>query len=144
MSGTEALLAIAAASTAFDVQQTYRQTKAANKAAQAQADAEARQMREKLAIEERRRKEGLKRDLATQRARFGASGVGGAGGSSEALLQGLSNQTDRELADSRRLNLLQTQDLYTNLAHTKRRNLLDAQGSIGSSALGLADKWVRA
>lgn len=143
MGGTEALLAISAMSTAMGVQQAHSQSKAANKAAQAQVNAQARQLRESQAIEERRERERLKQNLATQRARFGAAGVSGAGGSSAALLKGLFDRTERDLDDTRRLNLMRTEDLYTNLAHTKRRNLLDASGKIGQSVLGLAEAGVR-
>ena len=129
-----------AASTALSMQQAHGQAKAANAAAQAQADAEARQIQASQAIEERRRREQLLKTLAAQRARAGAAGVGGAGGSLEALLQGLSNENERGLDDMRRLNLLRTDDIYSNLAHSRRRNLLAARNSQLSSLLSLAER----
>lgn len=140
MAATAIPYVIMAASTALSMQQAQSQAKAANSAARAQADAQARQIREGQAIEERRRQEQLIHNLAAQRARAGAAGVGGAGGSSEALLQGLSNATERDLDDARRTNLLQIDDLYGSLAHTRKRNLLDARYSQLNSMLGLADK----
>ena len=131
---------IMAASTALSMQQARSQAKAENSAAQTQANVQARQIRESQAIEERRRQEQLIRNLAAQRARAGAAGIGGAGGSSEALLQGLSNETERDLNDVRRTNLLQIDDVYGNLAHTRKRNLLDARYSQLNSMLSLANK----
>lgn len=129
-----------AASTAVSMQQAQSQAKAANAAAKAQADAQTRQIRAGQAIEERRRQEQLIRNLATQRARAGAAGIAGAGGSSEALLQGLSNETERDLNDTRRLNLLKIDDIYSDLGHTRRRNLLAARNSQVNSLLNMADK----
>lgn len=143
MSGAETLFAISAMSTAIGMQQARSQTKARNRAAQARADAQVKQLKTSQQIEERRRKEGLKRNLATQRARFGASGVGGVGGSSDALLRGLSDQTEREIKDRNRLNLLQTNSIYTNLANSKRLNLLESNRKIGSSLFGLAEQGVK-
>jgi len=131
-----------AASTALSMSKAANQAKAANAAVQAQADAQARQIRESQAIEERRRKEQMIRNLAAQRARAGAGGVGGAGGSLEALLRGLSSATERDLADARRMNLLQINDIYGNLAHTQRRNLLDARYDQLGSVLKFADRGV--
>ena len=124
----------------IDMQKAQSQAKAANAAAQAQADAQARQISESQAIETRRRQEQLIRTLAAQRARAGAAGVGGTGGSSEALLRGLSNETERDINDMRRLNLLRTDDIYGNLASTRRRNLLEARDSQINSLRNMVNK----
>lgn len=59
---------------------------------------------EQLRQAERDRKDALKRAVAKKRARFGASGLIAGGGSSSAILKGLSRQSEQLAADQRRLS----------------------------------------
>ena len=82
----------------------------------------------------------LQSQLARTRARFGAANVGGTGGSADAVLAGLQQESQLEQAaqsdaTSRRLALVN--DTFAN---RQRQNLLDSTSrwlDLGSSALGV-------
>jgi len=128
---------LTAASAGLSMQRAQAQAEAANAQAAARTDARARRIAAGQAIAERRRQERLIDALAAQRARAGAAGVGGAGGSTEALLRGLAGRADRELDERRRMNLLEIDGLYGDLAHARRRNLLTARHGRLDAMLGL-------
>ncbi len=67
--------------------------------ARARNDAERARILRDYEIAERNRRSELKRSLAQQRARFGASGISSSGGSAGAVLQGLQKQTDNNSRD---------------------------------------------
>ena len=102
------------------------------------------------AEEDRRQRQALARRLAQERARMGAMGVGTTGGSSDAVLRGLTDEADaaraaRQLEVKQKLdsirqlysqqqkrNILESNDDWLNLAtrlggssQQRRRNLLD-------------------
>ena len=77
----------------------------------------------------------LRRELASQRARAGAAGVGGRGGSSEAVLRGLIDETEAELAAREGLSALRISDIRSSASEARRRNLLDRIGGVGSIGL---------
>ena len=91
-----------------------RQQRQQQQIAQAQSAARARELQRRHAVEERKRRERLKANVATQRARFGASGLSSRGGSGAAVIAGLSQRTDQQSADA-------AQDL-----DFQRTNLLEA------------------
>ncbi len=60
------------------------------------------EIRRRQIAADRKRREALKRSLATKRAKFGARGTGSLDGSSLAVLNGLIAQSSRDAADSAR------------------------------------------
>ncbi|EME70388.1 hypothetical protein H261_08698 [Paramagnetospirillum caucaseum] len=85
---------------------------AADKAAAAQAEAQARQNQlilQRLAAEEKQQRDLLAKASATQRARMGALGMDGSGGSAEAILAGMSKETADGIAASGQAALLRLQ-----------------------------------
>lgn len=93
------------------------------------ADAEAR----------RRDEEVLKRRLAEERARAGASGTGSSGGSIDAILAGLTAESRAADAARRAGSRTRIEDISENAREQRRRSLLDFNRSwldAGSRALG--------
>ena len=86
--------------------------------------------------ENRKRREELRRRLAAERARAGAAGVATQGGSSDAVLRGLVEETDR--AEQAASNSLRGQiaELRRNASRTRRNSLLDLAGNVTGSVLG--------
>ena len=87
--------------------------------------------RERIAIQaaqdEEDRRASLRRAVARQRAQFGASGVSqGSGGSSQAVLLGLFDETETELAQREQLDNLRNRALTLDGAQGKSLNLLQA------------------
>lgn len=73
---------------------------------------------------ESQRKAALKRAVARQRAKFGASGINSNDGSSEAVLLGLFEESDEEKASRERLDNIRLQAIDQNLSNQKRVNTL--------------------
>ena len=112
--------------------------------AAAEADAQYRteQIRQAQRVEERQRRDRLRRALATQRSRFGAQGVG-AGGSAQAVLAGLAAEADQENADTRALASSRINRTDDQLAWSRRRNLLEASRPANRMAFGLLQQGFR-
>jgi hypothetical protein len=86
--------------------------------------------------ENRKRREELRRRLAAERARAGAAGVATQGGSADAVLRGLVEETDRaEQAASASLRR-QISELRRNASSARRNSLLDLSGNVAGSVLG--------
>ena len=66
----------------------------------------------------------MRRVIARQRAQFGASGISASGGSSEAVLLGLYNESEEEAAQREEIDNLKKAALDEDLAQTKSLNLL--------------------
>ena len=105
----------------------------ADRAAQMQIEAQnreyamrAQQMKLRHEIEERRRKQDLKEALAARRARFGAGGVGAAGGSSAALLAGLRRKSAKAGAEAAKEKRLGLQSNLLSVENRNRRALQNA------------------
>ncbi|MCR9221987.1 MAG: hypothetical protein NXI21_17325 [Alphaproteobacteria bacterium] len=127
MSGAEAIatLALGAVDTAASISKQRAQRRQAQQrfALEQQQHAQEQQRRALTQrIEERRIERERKQALAAQRARLGAAGVGGAGGSADAIFAGVNQRADQQLADSRAdaaiaavppLNLLEDDDSAT-------------------------------
>ena len=86
--------------------------------------------------ENRKRREELRRRLAAQRAHAGAAGVATRGGSSDAVLRGLVEETDR--ADRAASNSVRRQisELRRNASSARRSNLLDLADNVAGSVFG--------
>ena len=75
--------------------------------------------------EEEKRRKALKRAVARQRASFGASGLSsGDGGSAQAVLLGLFDESDDERAERERFDALRTQAIDLNTANQNSLNVL--------------------
>lgn len=109
-----------------DYLKSRSQARAQNKYAQAQADAQIASINRAREMDKRRKERELKRLSATQRARFGASGAGGHGGSADSVLWGLEKPYAESLEDSRLLADSKISHIQSSLRHTKRSNLLEA------------------
>lgn len=78
----------------------------------------------------------LARRLASQRARAGAAGVSGAGGSSAAVLRGLVQESQAELEARDVQSAQQIGSIRSRASDARRQNLLDLVGSATRSGLG--------
>jgi hypothetical protein len=110
-----------------DMIASQRNARATNAAATAEAQSRTQQIQQTQMIGERRKREQLRLNLARQRARFGATGIG-RGGSADAVLRGLTNETDRIIAEERSLNAFPINRINAGLRQT-RRNLLEASSA---------------
>ena len=126
------------------LQMGFEAAQKSNQAAAQEADARSRteQIRQVQQIEERQRRDHLRRALATQRARFGAQGIG-AGGSSQAVLSGLAAEAEQENADSRALASTRINRINDQLAWSRRKNLLEASRPGNRMAFGLLQQGFR-
>ncbi len=75
---------------------------------------------------EERRQRALRSAVAKQRASFGGSGISSAGGSAEAVLLGLFDESEEELAQRQRLAQLSSAALSQGLAEQRSLNILQA------------------
>lgn len=86
--------------------------------------------KQKIAVQaaqsEEQRRAALKRAVAMQRAVYGASGVGSNGGSSEAVLLGLYEESDGERQKREQLDALKATAIDNDLAQKSSLNLLQA------------------
>lgn len=116
-----------------------KQASAANKQARAQAEYQNRLLQMQQAAKERDAKSALQKAQATQRARFGASGIG-RGGSADALLQGMEIQTNRDLFDSRFKTSLGISQNNNSLNLLERRNSNKVKQTIYNQGINLLEK----
>ncbi len=86
--------------------------------------------------ENRKRREELRRRLAAERARAGAAGVATRGGSSDAVLRGLVEETDRAERAASNSVRRQIGELRHNASSARRSNLLDLAGDVAGSVFG--------
>ena len=85
---------------------------------------EKRQIAAQSEINEQNRRAALKRAVARQRAQFGGSGISQGSGSSEAVLLGMFNETEEELAQREQLDTLRSGALDQRLAQSRSLNTL--------------------
>jgi len=95
---------------------------------QKQIEEDAALDRERIAVqaekEDRKRRDALRRAVARQRANFGASGVSSTGGSAEAVLLGLFEETDSEREERERLDNLRFGAIDQNIDQRRRLNVI--------------------
>lgn len=144
---------------------SYRQDRAERKQAQqqlaAQQSLQERQAAANMALEreqialntahtEEERRAALKRAVARQRANFGAQGVGSGGGSSQAVLLGLFDESDAERERREQMDNLRLRVMDEDLSQRRALNVLqrtqlaergkiDRLSSYSRLAGGLAD-----
>ena len=105
--------------------QSSQQAKAQQSAAIAQQRADIQQRHYQLQIQERQKRDRLKRAQATQRSRFGAQGLDPAAGSAAALLDGLRKETEQSIADQRGMENMRINQLADQSRRKKKINLLE-------------------
>lgn len=107
-----------------------KQLRAQQKLSEAQAEADAAQERQKIAADtaaaEETRRAALRRVVASQRAKFGAQGLAPEGGSADAVLLGLFEESDAERARRNELDTLRTAAIDSDLAQQRSVNLLQS------------------
>jgi hypothetical protein len=86
--------------------------------------------------ESRKRREELRRRLAAERARAGAAGVATQGGSADAVLRGLVEETDRAEQAAGSSVHRQVSELRRNASSVRRNSLLDLAGNVAGSVFG--------
>ena len=104
--------------------------------ARQERDRRIQEIQERNREESRKRREDLRRRLAAERARAGAAGVASPGGSSQAVLRGLVEETDR--ADQAASNSMRTRidDLRRDASRARRNSLLDLAGNVAGNVVG--------
>lgn len=81
------------------------------------------------------RQDALRRAVAKRRAAFGASGIAADDGSAEAVLLGLSQDSDRDAAERQTLDTLKLTALDDSFASLRARNLLELSELQGKNAI---------
>ena len=113
----------------LDLALSQQATKRASTQLRADRDQRIKQIQLQDTEDRRQRELTLKRRLAEQRARAGAAGVGSTGGSADAILRGLEEESEtlqslREAESARRI-----EEARAGFAERKKRNLLDTSRS---------------
>ncbi|NQU58992.1 MAG: hypothetical protein HQ513_17310 [Rhodospirillales bacterium] len=116
--------------------QSSQQAKIGQSAAMAQQRADIQQRQYQLQIQERDKRERLKRVQATQRARFGGQGLNSTGGSAAALLEGLQKDTEQSISEQRSIEDMRINQLAENNRRKSRKNLLEYQNNQIGKGLG--------
>ncbi|HEY1097042.1 MAG TPA: hypothetical protein VGF14_07360 [Alphaproteobacteria bacterium] len=122
--------------TALGVASTINRTQQQNKqykAQKQQIETANRNQQEQIAIQadkdETARRDALRRAVSRQRAQMGAQGIDSSDGSAEAILLGLTQQSDLEQQQQDQLNSLRSQALQESANSQQRKNLLSLNQS---------------
>lgn len=94
------------------------------------------------AIDSEERRAALKRAVARQRAQFGSSGVSQSGGSSQAVLLGLFDETEDELRNRETLDNLRNRALDLNTEQANSVNILQREQLLQSQRVSRASQSV--
>ncbi|MGH1403624.1 MAG: hypothetical protein ACRBDL_05225 [Alphaproteobacteria bacterium] len=78
-------------------------------------------------VAEQDRKDALKRSVARQRANFGAQGVGAGGGSSQAVLLGITEESEEEKVQREALDALKVKAVDEQVQQEKELNVLQRE-----------------
>jgi hypothetical protein len=103
----------------------------------AERDRQIAAIRQRDEQQQREQADLLRRRLAAQRARAGASGVGGSG-SAGAVLRGLMEEATTENRARAATSNRQIAEIRRSASQQRRSNLLDLAGGVGTSAASLA------
>jgi hypothetical protein len=127
-SATNAISTLRGAGRDREGDQALRQLQERQALQQQQTAQSAALEKQRLATEaaqnESKRRAALRRAVARQRASFGAQGIGSGGGSSQAVLLGLFDETEDELAQRAEMDRLRTQALDLDSNQQNSLNLL--------------------
>ncbi|TCS61687.1 hypothetical protein [Varunaivibrio sulfuroxidans] len=124
----------------LDANQQNKQRKLQNAQSRAQEALQAQQQADARKRFDAQNKENLSRALAARRASAAARGMGGVGGSADAVMNGLISESEKQ-----RRNFLTDQSFARNSllgqnAFQRKKNLLDQQTSFLDAGLGFAKK----
>lgn len=108
----------------LSVVQTQKQAKAQSRAMADQARLRLEETEKQREISQRQARDKLRRDTATQRARFGAAGISGSR-SADAILANLQRETERRLADENWFLNRDDRAVRNSLSSASRSSLLD-------------------
>lgn len=113
---------------------------------QSEAQQRADQQRQQIALNaeqaEQARRSALKRAMAKRNARFGASGIGGANGSREAIMLGLYNESEDEKKQREALDKIRYDSITSDLNNLNSRNILERTEMAENNRLSrLADSY---
>ena len=108
----------------LSLQQLQQQQELEQQQAAQDAQLQLQQLTAENEAAEAARQKALKRAVASQRTSFGASGISSSGGSAEAVLLGLYEESDDEREERERLTQLKTTALETSLEQQKSLNVL--------------------
>jgi len=126
-------------STGVSMVQTRKQQRAQQTAAAHQARQKLETMEKQREINQRNAQKKLKRDLASQRARFGASGLTSSR-SADAVLHNLQRQTEQQLADEDWIYRRDVNSIHNELASSSSKpSLLDFAPELIDGFAGLAN-----
>jgi hypothetical protein len=139
MAGFETVLASAVINAAFDAKAASQQKKALRQ----RHALEQKQLVLARDVEARKRRDQLKSDQATQRARFGALGVTATGGSAGAVMRGLSTAAWRDENDTNSAFDLNSLGMAQGFANQQRRNLLELRRKQFNTLRSVASKLPR-
>jgi hypothetical protein len=129
--GALSSLATAGLNLALAQQSAQRQSRAID----ADRDRQILAIRQRDEEERRRQEDQLRRQLATQRARAAAAGVGGTGGSADAVLRGLIEESEATQRAREETSALRIGELRRRARSSRQRSLLDVASGPGGSAL---------
>ncbi|MEO5373440.1 MAG: hypothetical protein H7840_04080 [Alphaproteobacteria bacterium] len=112
-----------------EAQQQQQQQQRNLQLAQSYADGQSRTkaINEQFNAKQQQRQDLLRRTLASQRARFGAMGIGSGGGSAAAVLNGFRQSSAQDEATDRLDTNLSLEDINRSLDYRYQQNLLDTQ-----------------
>jgi hypothetical protein len=120
---SQAFQILGAANTALSAFDTYR-----NDSGKAQKEAQKREnaiaLQNAQANAETERRAALKRAIARQKASYGAAGIGSNGGSAQAVLLGLIDESEEEKTNRESLDSLRLKDIDQQVEQQKRVNTL--------------------
>jgi len=133
MGGTELFIGQAV----LGVLQKSQATRAQNRQLSAQQAIQEQRIAATRQVEERRRKEQLRRNKAAQRARFGGLGLSSSGGSAAAVLRGLSTRSSLEGQDRDLLSGIELNGLRQDFDRRRRRNLLEVRKNAFNTGFSL-------
>jgi len=125
-----------AAMAALQIGMNAAEQEAAMDARKAEAKVRASQIRQSQQVNDRERRQRLKRALASQRAQFGSRGIAQTG-SANAVLGGLAAEADRQTLDAASLASARTNLINTGLENAANQSLLAASRPANRFAMSL-------
>lgn len=127
-------------STAVSTIQKQAQAKAQRRAQQATTNQQIAQRQQQQQIREKQQRDQQKQAQATARASFGARGVTSAGGSANAVVDGIRARTDEKISDDRQVSDFGIEALRENQRQRSRQSVLESRNSIMNTVVGTAGK----
>ena len=133
--GAAAPAAVALGTQAAGIGLDYREGKKANKRRKEEMELENEEalrnfQLEKASIEQEQKKQEklrrnlLKRDVSSQKALYGASGVNPTTGSANAVIKGLKSETEEAISSDKATDQTRLEELSSSLSYGQRKNLL--------------------